>query len=33
MKGFLQEIHCRQGLHVISVCLVVFQANSNPSEF
>ena len=32
-ERLLWEIHCRQGLHLIPACLVVFQANSSPSEF
>jgi len=29
MKGLLSEIHCGQELHLLPVCLVVFQVNSN----
>ena len=32
-ERLLWEIWCRQGLHLIPACLVVFQANSSPSEF
>jgi len=32
-ERLLREIYCRQGLHLIPACLVVFQASSSPSEF